>query len=89
MTKEGALIKLPPIGEDEAIPIMKFTSHKNKLERPYIVYADTEALSEPFNDEIADRHEEILRQSGKEYKAPGRRITKHKATAACLHICPL
>ena len=43
-----------------------------------------------FKDEIADRHEEVLRkmiQEGaiKDYKAPGRRITKHKAIATCLY----
>ena len=33
--KEGTLCKLPPEGAT-----MKFTNFKNKLERPYIVYAD-------------------------------------------------
>ena len=70
---------------------MKFTNHKNKLERPYIVYADIEALNEPFKDELADGHEKILRKKIQEwkiseYKAPGRRITKHEAIATCLYI---
>jgi hypothetical protein len=41
---EGSLIKLPEQGST-----MKFKSHKNKLERPYIVYADCESTLEKLN----------------------------------------
>ena len=74
---------------------MKFTNHKNKLERPYIVYADIESLNVPRHDISADEKEEILRKKVEygeiqRFKAPGRRITKHRAIATCfiyrLHI---
>ena len=39
--KEGSLLKLPEPGST-----IKFTNHKNKLERPFIVYADTECTLE-------------------------------------------
>jgi hypothetical protein len=38
---EGSLIKLPEEGS-----FMEFTNHKNKLERPFIVYADCESTLE-------------------------------------------
>ena len=42
--KEGTIIKLPePNEETGKIPSTKFTKFKNKLERPYIVYADMES----------------------------------------------
>ena len=41
--KEGTIIKLPEPNDKGKIPSMKFTNFKNKLERPYIVYADMES----------------------------------------------
>ena len=43
---DGALLKLPAEGQ-----YMKFENHKNKLERPFIIYADTESTLVPTNDE--------------------------------------
>ena len=43
--KEGSLLKLPEEGS-----FMKFKNHKNKLERPFIVYADTECTLEKTTD---------------------------------------
>ena len=43
--KEGSLIKLP-----DPESFMKFKNHKNKLERPFIVYADTECTLEKVFD---------------------------------------
>ena len=44
--KEGSIYKLPKPGS-----VMKFTNHKNKLERPFIVYADTECSLIKNNDD--------------------------------------
>ena len=41
--KEGTIIQLPEPDDKGKIPSMKFTNFKNKLERPYIVYADMES----------------------------------------------
>ena len=43
--KEGSLLKLPDPGS-----VMKFKNHKNKLERPFIVYAATACTSEQTVD---------------------------------------
>ena len=43
--KEGTIIKLPEEGSK-----MKFVNYKNKLERPYIVYADMECTLEKTNN---------------------------------------
>jgi hypothetical protein len=43
--KEGSFLKLPDAGS-----VMKFKNHKNKLERPFIVYADTECTLEKVYD---------------------------------------
>jgi len=45
MSKEGAILKMPDPGST-----MKFKNHKNKLERPFIVYADNEATNVKNND---------------------------------------
>ena len=46
--KEGSLLKLPEPGST-----MKFKKFKNKLERPFIVYADTECtLEKVYGDKI-------------------------------------
>ena len=51
--KEGSLLKLPEPGST-----MKFKNHKNKLERPFIVYADTECTLEKVygNKNIIHKH---------------------------------
>lgn len=46
---EGSLIKLPEEGST-----MKFKNHKNKLERPYIVYADCESTLEKVDIKLGD-----------------------------------
>ena len=43
---EGSLIKLPDEGST-----MKFKNYKNKIERPYIIYADTESTLEKTDKE--------------------------------------
>jgi hypothetical protein len=45
--KEGSMLKLPDPGA-----VMKFKNHKNKLERPFIVYADTECTLEKVFDRM-------------------------------------
>ena len=44
--KNSTAIKLPPAG----LNIMKFKNYKNKMERPYIVYADFECSLCPSNE---------------------------------------
>ena len=51
---EGSLIKLPEQGST-----MKFKNHKNKLERPYIVYADCESTLEKL-DVNSDKKSQLL-----------------------------
>jgi len=41
----GSLLKLPPVGSK-----MKFRNFKNKMERPYIVYADMESTLVKYDD---------------------------------------
>ena len=43
--EEGSLIKLPEEGST-----MKFKNYKNKLERPYIIYADCESTLLKLDD---------------------------------------
>jgi hypothetical protein len=49
---EGSLIKLPDEGST-----MKFKNYKNKLERPYIVYADCESTLEKLDRKLGDNTE--------------------------------
>ena len=42
---EDTILKLPKEGS-----FMKFKNHKNKLERPFIIYADTESTLKQTND---------------------------------------
>ena len=44
-SKNGSLLKLPEPGS-----VMKFENHKNKLRRPFIVYADCECTLQATND---------------------------------------
>ena len=46
---EGSLVKLPEAGST-----MKFKNHKNKLERPYIIYADCESTLEKLNQKLGE-----------------------------------
>jgi hypothetical protein len=52
--KENALVTLP-----KPNTYMKFENHKNKLERPFIIYADTEATLKKTNDD-KKIHEHIV-----------------------------
>ena len=47
--EEGSMLKLP-----KPESVMKFKNHKNKLERPFIVYADTECTLEKVFDKMGD-----------------------------------
>ena len=58
---------------------MTFTNHKNKLERPYIVYADIEATLTPY------KHERKGNAKG-EIVTNGEKVALHKANSACLYI---
>ncbi|NDB82316.1 MAG: hypothetical protein EB127_06190, partial [Alphaproteobacteria bacterium] len=51
---DGALLKLPNKGE-----YMKFENHKNKLVRPFIIYADTESTLVPTGDQNKIQKHEI------------------------------
>ena len=51
---EGSLIKLPEEGST-----MKFKNHKNKLERPFIVYADCESTLEKVDRQVCGNTELI------------------------------
>lgn len=46
---DSTIVKLPKAVGDVK-PVMKFTNHKNKLTRPFIVYADTECTLIPSKD---------------------------------------
>ena len=46
---DSAIVTIPEARNGKA-PVMKFTNHKNKLMRPYIVYADTECSVIPSDD---------------------------------------
>jgi hypothetical protein len=46
---EGSILKMPNKGD-----VMKFKNHKNKLQRPFIVYADMEATLQKTNDDRQD-----------------------------------
>ena len=46
---DSTIVTLPEI-RNGIVPVMKFTNHKNKLMRPYVVYADTECSLLPSND---------------------------------------
>jgi hypothetical protein len=63
---EGSLIKLPEPGST-----MKFKNHKNKLERPYIVYADCESTLEKVDSKLGDNTE---------------LIHKHKVNSCCFYF---
>ena len=63
---EGSLIKLPEEGST-----MKFKNHKNKLERPYIVYADCESTLEKVDKQVCG-HTELLH--------------KHKINSCCYYF---
>jgi hypothetical protein len=52
--KENALVELKPPGT-----YMKFENHKNKLERPFIIYADTESTLKKTDDD-KKVHEHIV-----------------------------
>ena len=100
--KEGSLLKFPRVSikkedaeqlteaelKDILIPRMKFTNHKNKLERPYYVIADIEALVCEYCDEAADKKIQELKEKseGQPVKEPGRKIAKHKPIAVCLYL---
>ena len=43
--KEGSILKLPPPGSS-----MSFKNHKNKIKRPFIVYADNECRLDKTTD---------------------------------------
>ena len=45
IAKEGSILKMPDEGD-----VMKFKNYKNTLERPFIVYADTETTNVKLND---------------------------------------
>jgi hypothetical protein len=45
IAKEGSILKMPKEGS-----IMKFKNYKNKLKRPFIVYADMEATLEIIDE---------------------------------------
>ena len=47
---DSTIVTLPKIGENGEVPVMKFKNYKNKLMRPYIVYADTECCLNPSDD---------------------------------------
>ena len=51
---EGSLIKLPEEGST-----MQFKNHKNKLERPFMVYADCESTLEKVDRKLGDNTELI------------------------------
>ena len=51
---EGLLIKLPEEGST-----MQFKNHKNKLERPFMVYADCESTLEKVDRKLGDNTELI------------------------------
>ena len=46
---DSTIVTLPEI-RNGIVPVMKFTNHKNKLMRPYIVYADPECSLIPSID---------------------------------------
>ena len=45
IAKEGRILKMPEKGE-----VMTFKNYKNTLERPFIIYADTEATNVKLDD---------------------------------------
>ena len=45
IAEEGSILVMPNEGD-----VMKLQNHKNTLERPFIVYADTEATNVKLND---------------------------------------
>ena len=72
--KEGSLLKLPEMEVDSkgaVKPYMAFNNHKNKLERPYVVYADMEAPLLKYVDE---------NQIDKSEK-----VALHRANSVCLY----
>ena len=48
--KEGTFIKLPEVCANQPLPYMTFTNHKNKLERPFMFYTDTESTLKKTDD---------------------------------------
>ena len=53
--KEGSILKLPEPGST-----MKFKKFKNKLERPFIVYADTECTLEKVYGDKNKMHKHVV-----------------------------
>ena len=72
--KDGTFIKLPEC-VDECKPCMSFKNHKNKLERPYVVYADIEATVAPY------KHKRKRNAKG-EIDAKGEKVAQHKPNSA-------
>ena len=52
---DSTIVTLPEI-RNGIVPVMKFTNHKNKRMRPYVVYADTECSLIPSDDDSLGRN---------------------------------
>ena len=77
--KDGTCIKLPECVSG-CKPCMSFKNHKNKLERPYIVYADIEATCAPY------KHERKLNAKGEGTGATGEKVSQHKPKSAYIYL---
>ena len=73
---EGSLLKLPPKGST-----MKFMNYKNKMERPYIVYADMESTLVKYDDKKFNNQDK-----NKKKQCTTNRTHKHVVNSCCFYF---
>ena len=74
---DSTIVTLPKLINGTA-PVMKFTNHKNKLMRPYIVYADTECSLIPSNGDSREREHGVRHDPNK--------LATHVPNSACIYF---
>ena len=76
---DSTIVTLPNLINGRA-PVMKFTNHKNKLMRPYIVYADTECSLIPSDD--------LLGRNPSEHgvRHDPNKLATHVPNSACIYF---
>ena len=47
---QSTIVTLPDVSKKGSKPVMKFENYKNKITRPYVIYADSECTNVKSND---------------------------------------
>ena len=77
---DSTIVTLPKL-INGTTPVMKFTNHKNKLMRPYIVYADTECSLIPSDDDPLGRN-----PSEHGVRHDPNKLATHVPNSACIYF---